>query len=125
MREALRAPVDNFTPVRRRSDDHAALPTSYDASLPSKTIGFMLLEVYFERIYNANILFDKAAFFSSYMEDELPEYLLRAVLSLATLYAAFPMTPASTFTTPNALEVFYAVIYLHNLLTKSCRGCAG
>lgn len=84
-REATRAPVDDFTPTTLITDNNPCLSTSCDAILPSRAIGFMLLEVYFERIYNANMLFDKATFFRSYMNGEVPDYLLRAVLALATL----------------------------------------
>jgi hypothetical protein len=84
--EASRAPIENLAPIRLRLDDTLSLPASCDTDLPSRAIGFMLLEVYFERIYNANILFNKTKFFHSYMNDELPDYLLRAVLALATLF---------------------------------------
>lgn len=81
----MRAPVDDFTPATLITDNNPCLSTIGDASLPSRAIGFMLLEVYFERVYNAHMLFDKATFFRSYMNDEVPRYLLQAVLALATL----------------------------------------
>ena len=54
-------------------------------SLPSRAIGLSLLEIYFERIYNAQLLFDKTAFFEGYMEDTIPDFLLKAVFALASL----------------------------------------
>ncbi|KAH4052129.1 hypothetical protein HBI26_135380 [Parastagonospora nodorum] len=70
-REAMRAPVDGFTPATLRTDNNPCFSTSHIARLLSQAIGFMLLEVYFERIYNATLLFDKAAFFCLHINNKV------------------------------------------------------
>ncbi|KAL3957184.1 hypothetical protein ACCO45_007762 [Purpureocillium lilacinum] len=56
-------------------------------SLPCRAIGLSLLEIYFERIYNAHLLFDKSRFFEDYLQRKLPDFLLKAVFALASLPA--------------------------------------
>ncbi|PWI66992.1 hypothetical protein PCL_04498 [Purpureocillium lilacinum] len=55
-------------------------------SLPCRAIGLSLLEIYFERIYNAHLLFDKSRFFEDYLQRKLPDFLLKAVFALASLF---------------------------------------
>jgi hypothetical protein len=55
------------------------------ANLPPKAIGLGLLEIYFARIYNAELLFQKSALFQAYLSDAIAPSLLRAVFALATM----------------------------------------
>jgi hypothetical protein len=43
------------------------------------------MEVFFSRMYNANLLFHKSTLFQRYLEDELPEYLLLSIFAHAAL----------------------------------------
>lgn len=56
------------------------------ALLPPRAIGLSLLEIYFDRVYNASLLFYKPALFSDYLDDKLPSFLLRSVFALASLF---------------------------------------
>lgn len=54
--------------------------------LPSRAIGLSLLEVYFARIYNASLLFYKPFLFRDYLDEKLPDVLLKSIFALSTLY---------------------------------------
>ncbi|KAH8688908.1 hypothetical protein GQ44DRAFT_734467 [Phaeosphaeriaceae sp. PMI808] len=54
------------------------------ALLPPLAIGLSLLEIYFERIYNASLLFHKPTLFREYMEDKLPSFLVRSIFALSS-----------------------------------------
>ena len=55
------------------------------SSLPSRAVGLSLLEIYFDRIYNASLLFCKPVLFQEYIEEKLPDYLLKGLFALASL----------------------------------------
>jgi hypothetical protein len=48
-------------------------------------VGLSLLEIYFDRIYNASLLFCKPLLFQEYLEGTVPDYLLKGIFSLASL----------------------------------------
>jgi hypothetical protein len=54
-------------------------------NLPPRAIGLALLEIYFDRIYNAELLFRKSALFQSYLSNAVAPYLLQAIFALATM----------------------------------------
>ena len=56
------------------------------AELPSTEVGLMLLEVYFKRVYNATLLFHKAILFDHYKQNDIPDYLLRAIFAHAAVF---------------------------------------
>jgi hypothetical protein len=56
------------------------------AELPSTEVGLLLLEVYFKRIYNSTLLFHKHMVFQVYMQNGIPDYLLRAIFAHAAIF---------------------------------------
>ncbi|KAF2685877.1 hypothetical protein K458DRAFT_442200 [Lentithecium fluviatile CBS 122367] len=56
------------------------------AELPSTEVGLLLLEVYFKRIYNATLLFHKTIAFQLYMQNRIPDYLVRAIFAHAAIF---------------------------------------
>ncbi|KAF2814558.1 uncharacterized protein BDZ99DRAFT_515346 [Mytilinidion resinicola] len=65
------------------------IPNSEDtkaAELPSTEFGTLLWEVYFNRVYNATLLFHKSIAFQLYMDDRIPDYLLRAIFAHAAIF---------------------------------------
>ncbi|KAI9038643.1 uncharacterized protein KD926_010587 [Aspergillus affinis] len=87
-------------PVKNSNGTSSAImqPLGFDATrristeendrddLPPRALGLSLLEIYFERIYNAPLLFNKHALMKDYLEGRLPEYLLRALFALASIF---------------------------------------
>lgn len=75
-----------------RISNSAVIRSSHESSagslalLPPRAIGLSLLEIYFDRVYNASLLFYKPALFSDYLDDKLPSFLLRSIFALASLY---------------------------------------
>ena len=57
-----------------------------EADLPSTEVGLLLLEIYFKRLYNATLLFHRNIAFQLYMEDKIPQYLLRAIFAHAAVF---------------------------------------
>jgi hypothetical protein len=55
--------------------------------LPPTALGLALLEIYFSRIYNAPLLFNKSLLFDQYLNGQVHGALLKALFALATLYA--------------------------------------
>lgn len=53
--------------------------------LPPRPIGLALLGIYFERVYNAHLLFYRPRFLEAYLADAIPPFVLRAVFALACL----------------------------------------
>lgn len=72
--------------MRSIATESARIPDQ--PSLPPTALGVFLLELYFTRVYNAHILFHKPILFQQYLEQELHGCLLRALLTLPTLYVA-------------------------------------
>ncbi|KID86059.1 Fungal transcriptional regulatory protein [Metarhizium guizhouense ARSEF 977] len=70
----------------RASHGHGFNPDP--CQLPPRTVGLCLLEIYFARIYNANLLFYKPLLFQEYLEDQVPTVLLQAIFALASLFLA-------------------------------------
>jgi hypothetical protein len=64
----------------------AEFEQSCSAELPSTEVGLLLMEVYFKRIYNATLLFHKNIAFQVYMQDGIPDYLLRAIFAHAAIF---------------------------------------
>jgi hypothetical protein len=62
------------------------LPEAGSAELPTTEVGLLLLEVYFKRIYNATLLFHKPIAFQLYMQNGIPDYLLRAIFAHAAVF---------------------------------------
>jgi hypothetical protein len=56
------------------------------AELPTTEVGLLLLEVYFKRIYNATLLFHKPIAFQLYMQNGIPDFLLRAIFAHAAVF---------------------------------------
>ncbi|KAI9719362.1 MAG: hypothetical protein M1828_006263 [Chrysothrix sp. TS-e1954] len=70
--------------LSHRDQNQATLPNNdQDAELPSTEIGLLLLEVYFKRVYDANLLFHKTMAFKLYTQQGIPDYLLRAIFAHA------------------------------------------
>ncbi|KAI0010975.1 hypothetical protein F4779DRAFT_616042 [Xylariaceae sp. FL0662B] len=68
-------------------------PAPIDPSLeelPPRAIGLALLDIYFERLYNANLLFNRSRLFESYLDCATPSFLLRAIFALASLFLRKP-----------------------------------
>jgi hypothetical protein len=66
--------------------DSPPLNETGSAELPSTEVGLLLLEVYFKRIYNATLLFHKTIAFQLYMQNGIPDYLLRAIFAHAAVF---------------------------------------
>lgn len=60
---------------------------SSEPPLPPRALGLALLEIYFSRVYNASLLFQKRVVFQDYLKGDLPVVLVKAIFALATLYA--------------------------------------
>lgn len=56
------------------------------ADLPSTEIGLLLHEVFYKRVYLANLLFHKTVAFQVFMLGKTPEYLQRAIFALASTF---------------------------------------
>lgn len=54
--------------------------------LPSTELGLLLLEVYFKRIYNSTLMFDKESILQLYLQGNLPSYLCRAIFAQAAIF---------------------------------------
>ncbi|KAF5266282.1 hypothetical protein FOXYS1_2879, partial [Fusarium oxysporum] len=93
-------------PASGASDDvtqPSAITSHTDSSLPPRAVGLGLLDIYFERLYNAPLLFDRSELFESYLDDAFPPFFLRAVFDLSSIFL-HPHS-ASTATTPAELTV--------------------
>lgn len=66
--------------------DPKAEETDEAAKLPPTEVGLLLLEVYFKRVYNATLLFHKNIAFQLYLQNDIPDYLLRAIFAQAALF---------------------------------------
>ncbi|KAJ5116797.1 hypothetical protein N7456_001145 [Penicillium angulare] len=79
---------DSYPTQLRTMSSVTTQPTNASKSspLPPVSLGLSLLEIYFTRVYNANLLFHKPLIFQSYLAGELNGSLLRAMLSLATIF---------------------------------------
>lgn len=53
--------------------------------LPPRAIGLGLLDIYFERLYNADLIFHRSHVFQNYLDGTIPSFLLRAIFALASL----------------------------------------
>jgi hypothetical protein len=53
-----------------------------------RKFGLLLLEVYFKRIYNATLLFHKSIAFQLYMQNDIPDYLLRSIFAQAAIFCS-------------------------------------
>lgn len=71
-----------------RSDPVQPLQDAKSLALPPRSIGLALLEIYFSRIYNSELMFFKLRLFQEYLENKVPSYLLRAIFALASLYVS-------------------------------------
>ena len=85
------ATADSSSKRQRFSDDTsenycASFEETGTGDLPSTEIGLLLLECYFKRIYNATLLFHKSMAFQLYMQNGIPEYLLRAIFAHAAIF---------------------------------------
>jgi hypothetical protein len=73
-----------------RSESSTASQPSFSETeateLPSTKIALLLLEVYFKRIYNAALLFNKSIAYQLYMQNDIPGYLLRAIFAQAAIF---------------------------------------
>ncbi|KAF5713933.1 fumarylacetoacetate (FAA) hydrolase [Fusarium globosum] len=58
--------------------------------LPPRAIGLALLDIYFERLYNATLLFNRTQLFESYLDGSIPPYLLRSIFALSSLFLRKP-----------------------------------
>ncbi|KAF5550760.1 hypothetical protein FMEXI_3719 [Fusarium mexicanum] len=58
--------------------------------LPPRAIGLALLDIYFERLYNATLLFNRTQLFESYLDGSMPPYLLRSIFALSSLFLRKP-----------------------------------
>ncbi|KAF5658247.1 hypothetical protein FCIRC_12959 [Fusarium circinatum] len=70
-----------------------AVSRSADANLddlPPRAIGLALLDIYFERLYNATLLFNRTQLFESYLDGSMPPYLLRSIFALSSLFLRKP-----------------------------------
>jgi hypothetical protein len=67
--------------------EHAASSSAGNnlEDLPPRAIGLALLDIYFERLYNATLLFNRTQLFESYLDGSLPPYLLRSIFALSSL----------------------------------------
>jgi hypothetical protein len=75
--------------VHRSESSTAANPNSDEteaAELPSTEVGLSLLEIYFKRVYNATLLFHKSIAVQLYMQNDIPDYLLRAIFAQAAIF---------------------------------------
>lgn len=68
------------------STRHGISFSSDDPPLPPRALGLGLLEIYFSRVYNAALLFQKRVVFQEYLKGSLPNILAKAMFALATLY---------------------------------------
>ncbi|KAI9744383.1 MAG: hypothetical protein M1818_001912 [Claussenomyces sp. TS43310] len=80
------------------------------AELPSTEVGLLLLEVYFKRIYNATLLFHKSIAFQLYMQDGIPDYLLRAIFAHAAIFMEQVDSP---------YQPYIKIFPVHTLFEKS------
>lgn len=88
--EAPRISSIGFVDVGPSRTEHVApgsAGTNLD-DLPPRAIGLALLDIYFERLYNATLLFNRTQLFESYLDGSLPPYLLRSIFALSSLYAS-------------------------------------
>jgi hypothetical protein len=84
-------PVNTFPPPNENTGQmritrHGISSGSEDPPLPPRAIGLALLEIYFSRVYNASFLFHKRIVFQEYLTEKLPDFLVKAIFALATLY---------------------------------------
>ncbi|EME88570.1 uncharacterized protein MYCFIDRAFT_85016 [Pseudocercospora fijiensis CIRAD86] len=54
--------------------------------LPLQEVGQILLENYFHKIHNANLLFHRTTAFQLYAQNRVPEYLLQAIFAQAAIF---------------------------------------
>ncbi|EGU79870.1 hypothetical protein FOXB_09632 [Fusarium oxysporum f. sp. conglutinans Fo5176] len=86
--EAPRISSIGFVDVGPSRTEHVAqgsAGTNLD-DLPPRAIGLALLDIYFERLYNATLLFNRTQLFESYLDGSLPPYLLRSIFALSSLF---------------------------------------
>lgn len=56
------------------------------AELPSTEVALLLQEIFYKRIYNANLMFHKMISMQVYMLKKLPEYIQRAMFAAASIF---------------------------------------
>ncbi|KAH7002600.1 hypothetical protein EDB80DRAFT_80444 [Ilyonectria destructans] len=102
--------------VHLRNDHQTSTPVGVNqdagsSALPPRVAGLLLLEIYFSRVYNAHLLFHKPLLFQEYIEDKLPDYLLKAIFALASLFLAPSKSRtrlrSTEFSELEALSVFH------------------
>ena len=76
---------------RRRTSPEPSIPFHClahpeTAELPPTEVGLLLHEVFYKRVYNANLLFHKTVSFQVYMLKKTPDYLQRAISALAAIF---------------------------------------
>ncbi|KAH7006775.1 hypothetical protein EDB80DRAFT_777500 [Ilyonectria destructans] len=60
------------------------------ADLPPRAVGLGLLDIYFERLYNAPLLFSRSELFESYLDGTVPSFLLKALFALSSIFLQKP-----------------------------------
>ncbi|KAF5252862.1 hypothetical protein FANTH_2186 [Fusarium anthophilum] len=81
-----------FVDIGPRRTEHAVSGSAgakFD-DLPPRAIGLALLDIYFERLYNATLLFNRTQLFESYLDGSIPPYLLRSIFALSSLFLRKP-----------------------------------
>lgn len=116
MTESLADISSTTYPVHLRNDHQTSIPVGVNqdagsSALPPRVAGLVLLEIYFSRVYNAHLLFHKPLLFEEYIEDKVPDYLLKAIFALASLFLAPSKSRtrlrSTEFSELEALSVFH------------------
>jgi hypothetical protein len=72
--------------AHRRTPSPALQTTLLRTSLPSYEVAIFLIEIYFSRVYNANLLFHKRSFLSDLAVNRVPGFVALSVFALASMY---------------------------------------
>lgn len=56
-----------------------------DVAVPTSELALFLFEIYFERLYNASLLFHKASLVADYIHRRTPKYVSFSIFALATM----------------------------------------
>ncbi len=75
-----------ISPENIRGGEPPLQASLHRTTLPSSEVAIILIEIYFMRLYNANLLFHKRTFLNEYALNRVPDFLALSVFALASMY---------------------------------------
>lgn len=92
-------------PYERHNSLGSQSSVNESAALPSRGLGLSMLDLYWNRFYKSALIWYKPVLYQDYVEGKLPDYLLRAIFAIATIFIITPEEAPPNFSVdPAELE---------------------